>query len=71
MSYVFWRPKVVRSPGWDHGHDEESLNGREVKTDILEGGIRTSEWFQSVSGIYRSTEGLPEPPEESNGPHGP
>ena len=20
-------PKVVRSPGWDHGHDEESRNG--------------------------------------------
>ena len=34
-------PKVVRSPGYDHGHDEESLNGREVKIDILEGYIRT------------------------------
>ena len=27
--------KVVRSPGFDHGHDEESRNGRDVKTDIL------------------------------------
>ena len=27
-------PKVVRCPGCDHRHDGESLNGREVKTDI-------------------------------------
>ena len=27
-------PKVVRSPRWDHGHDEESQNGREVKIHI-------------------------------------
>ena len=29
-------PKVVWSPGYDHGHDEESLNGQDVKIDILE-----------------------------------
>ena len=29
-------PKVVRSPGCDHGHDEESQNGRDIKIDILE-----------------------------------
>ena len=29
----FWWPKFVQSPGWDHGHDEESRNGREVKID--------------------------------------
>ena len=29
-------PKVVRSPGYDHGHDEESRNGRDVKIDILD-----------------------------------
>ena len=29
-------PKVVRSPGCDHGHDEESRNGRDIKIDILE-----------------------------------
>ena len=23
-------PKVVRSPGYDHGHDEESRNGRDI-----------------------------------------
>ena len=54
-------PKVVQSPGCDHGHDEESRNGREVKIDILEGYIRTTEWFRSVSGIFRSTGRLPEP----------
>ena len=29
-------PKVVRSPGFDHGDDEESSNGRDIKIDILE-----------------------------------
>ena len=28
-------PKLVRSPGCDHGHDEESRNGRDIKIDIL------------------------------------
>ena len=41
-------PKVVRSPRCDHGHDEESLNDRDVKIDILEGYIRTSERFQVI-----------------------
>ena len=27
-------PKVVQSPRWDHGHDEESQNGQEVKIHI-------------------------------------
>ena len=38
-------PKVVQSPGYDHGHDEEPRNGRDIKVDILEGYIRTSERF--------------------------
>ena len=29
-------PKVVRSPAWDHGHEEESRNGRDIKIHILE-----------------------------------
>ena len=29
-------PKIVRSPGCDHGHDEESRNGRDIKIDILD-----------------------------------
>ena len=35
-------PKVVRSPGYDHKHDEESQNGRDLKIDILEAYIWTS-----------------------------
>ena len=38
-------PKVVRGPRYDHRHDEESQNGRDVKIDILEGYIRTLEMF--------------------------
>ena len=57
-------PKVVRSPGFDHGHDEESRNGRDVKIDILEAYVWTSEWFWVNSGSYRSTRGLPKPPVE-------
>src|SRR5215216_3113719 len=41
-------PKVVRSPGLEHGHDEESRNGREVKIHILEGYIQTSERFRVI-----------------------
>ena len=64
-------PKVVRSPGCDHGHNEESLNGRDVKIDILDDYVKTPEWFREVLGIYRSTGGLPELPRETNGPIGP
>ena len=39
-------PKVVRCPGFDHGHDEESPNGRDIKIDILEAYVWTSEWFR-------------------------
>ena len=55
-------PKVVRSPGCDHGHDEESRNGRDVKIDILEAYVWISEVFWVKSGFYRSTGRLPEPP---------
>ena len=41
-------PKVVRSPGCDHGHDEESQNGRDVKIDILDDYIQTSERFRVI-----------------------
>ena len=64
-------PEVVRSPGYDHGHDEESRNGRGVKIDILDDYVRTPEVFREVSDIYRSTGWLPEPPGECNGPIGP
>ena len=29
-------PKVVRSPRYDHRHDEESRNGRDIRIDILD-----------------------------------
>ena len=59
---VFYVPKEVWSPGCDHGHDEESRNGQDIKIDILEGYIWTSEWFRTSSGIFRSIGRLPEPP---------
>ena len=64
-------PKVVRSPRCDHGHDEESRNGRDIKIDILEGYVWTPEWSRMSSGIFRSTGRLPEPPGESMGLIGP
>src|SRR3954465_10141809 len=44
------------------GHDEESRNGRDIKIDILEAYIWTSESFWVKSAFYWSTRGLPEPP---------
>mgnify|MGYP005836216131 CR=1 FL=1 len=41
-------PKEVRSPGYDHIHDEESRNGRDVKIDILDDYIRTPEVFRVI-----------------------
>ena len=56
-------PKVVRSPGYDHGHDEESRNGQDVKIDIgrlcSDTGIVPGDF-----GENRSAGGLPEPPRE-------
>ena len=48
-------PKEVRSPGYDHEHDEESQNGRDIKIDTLEGYIRTPEGFRGSPDKYRST----------------
>ena len=55
-------PKVVRSPGCDHGHDEESRNGRDIKINILEAYVWTSEWFRVVQAFfseYREVTGTP------------
>ena len=49
-------PKVVRCPGYDHGHDEESLNGRDIKIDILDDYIRSSERFRVIRVFF----GVPE-----------
>ena len=64
-------PKVVRSPRCDHGHDEESRNGRDIKIDILDGYIQTLEVFKMVSEKTGVREGLPEPPGEVLGLSGP
>ena len=64
-------PKVVRSPGCDHGRDEESQNGRDIKIDILDGYIRTTEVFRMVSEKTGVPEGLSEPPGEVLGLSGP
>ena len=60
-------PKVVRSPGYDHGHDEESRNGRDIKIDILEAYIWISELFRVKSGFHRSTGGYRNPPGKLTG----
>ena len=61
-------PKVVRSPGCDHGHDEESQNGRYIKIDILDGYVRTPEVFREVSDKTRVPEGYRNPPRKLLGP---
>ena len=64
-------PKVVRSPGYDHGHDEESQNGRDIKIDILDDYIWTPERFRVRLGQYRSSGRLSEPPGRYMGLIGP
>src|SRR3954470_1747974 len=64
-------PKVVRSPGCDHGHDEESRNGRDIKIDILEAYVWTSETFRVKSAILPEYRGVTGPPGGVMGPHGP
>ena len=64
----FDEPKVVRSLGCDHRHDEESRNGRDMKIDILEAYVWISEVFWVKSGFYRSTGKVTETPQELNGP---
>ena len=68
---LFDVPKVVRSPGCDHGHDEESRNGRDVKIDILDDYIRTPEVFRVVSEKTGVPEGYQDPPGRNSGPYGP
>ena len=64
-------PEVVRSLGYDHGHDEESQNGQDIKIDILDGYIRTPEVFRVILEKIGVPEGLPEPPGEVLGLSGP
>ena len=63
--------KIVRSTGCDHGHDGESRNGRDIKIDILDDYIRTSDEFRGSPDNYRSAGGLSETLGELMGQHGP
>ena len=63
--------KLVRSPGCDHGHDEESRNGRDIKIDILDGYIRTPEVFRGKFRIKPEDRGVTGTPRGVNEPHGP
>ena len=60
-------PKVVRSPGYDHGHDEESRNGRDIKIDILDNVIRTLDEFRGYR-INIGVLGVIANPGGTNGP---
>ena len=60
-------PKLVRSPGCDHGHNEESRNGQDIKIDILDGYIRTPEVFRVISEKTGVPEGYRNPPGEVMG----
>ena len=63
-------PKVVRSPRFDHGHDEESRNGRDIKIDILDDYVE----LRKGSGQVRTNTGVPggyrNPPGGLMGLHG-
>ena len=56
-------PKIVQSPGYNHGNDEESRNGRDIKINILDGYIRTPEAFRVISEKTEVSEGYRNPPE--------
>ena len=60
-------PKLVRSPGCDHGHNEESRNGRDIKIDILDGYIRTPEVFRVILEKTGVLKGYRNPPGEVMG----
>ena len=64
-------PKLVRSPGCDHRHDEESRNGRDIKIDILDDYIRTPEVFRVIWEKTGEPGGLPEPSRGLMGLSGP
>ena len=64
-------PKVVQSPGFDHGHDEDSRNGRAINIDILEGYIRTPDEFRGLSDKYRRNREVTGTSPGIIGPYGP
>ena len=64
-------PKEFGVPDETRGHDEESRNGRDVKIDILDDYIRSSERFRVIRVFFGVPERLPEPPGEVLGLSGP
>ena len=62
-------PKVFQSPRCDHRHDEESRNGRDVKIDILDDNIRTSDRFRVIRVFFGVPESYGNSPGEVNGPY--
>ena len=62
-------PKVVRSPGCDRGHDEESRNGRDIKIDILDDYIRISERFRVIRVFFGVSESYGNSPGRNIGPY--
>ena len=60
-------PKIIWTPGYDQGHDEESRNGRDIKIDILDDYIRTPEVFRVISEKTGVPEGYRNPPGELMG----
>ena len=62
-------PKIVQSPGCDHGHDKESQTGRDIKIDILDDYIQTPDEFRASRDIYRSAGRVIGTPREVYGPY--
>ena len=63
-------PKVVPSPGCDHGHDEESRNGRDIKIDILEAYVLDIGKVPSEFGHIPEYRGVTKTAGEYMGPNG-
>ena len=64
-------PKLVRSPGYDCGHNKESRNGRDIKIDILDDYVWTPEVFWVISEKTGVPEGYRNPSGEVMGLSGP
>ena len=57
---IFDVPKVIRSPGSDHGIDEESRNGRDINIDTLDDYVWTLEGFRVKFGHIPECRGVTE-----------
>ena len=64
-------PKVVWSPRYHHGRDKESRNGRDIKIDILDDYIQSSERFRVIQVFFGVPESYGNSPGEVLGLIGP